>query len=513
MLDLEFSAEQEMLRDTVRKVCATYSPMSVVRELEDDPVGYPVELWKQLGELDLIGLLLPEEHGGSGMTVLEGVVLYEELGRSLAPTPHFASAVLCGGALALAGSAEQQARWLPGVARGEVVLTPAWFEPENSCAPAGIEMRAVPDGDGFRLDGTKRHVPFASSAAALLVLARTGDAPGDVDLFLVDTGTAGVSLHQQLSVASDTQYQVTLDAVRVGTDRRIGAAGTGWATWDAVMHDGCILLAAQAMGGAQQALDITVQYAKDRQQFDKPLGAFQALAHYLADAVTAVDGGTTLVHEAAWARAEGRPVASLAPMAKLFACRTFRDLTAMAQQLFGGIGFTVDFDIQLYFRRAKQLQLSWWDTRYLEELVASAVLDRRALTPKRPSRVSGTRRPVLGSGARRPVLRRGSRDRGCSPPGRCRPRPSSGSGPPTGGTGGSGSAPPGGRARGRPRRRGPTPARPAAGRRCGSRPSATYRSPTAGSGWRPTGSTRAGPPRGRDRRAWRPAARGRGPRR
>ena len=119
------------------------------------------------------------------------------------------------------------------------------------------------------------------------------------------------------------------------------------------MHDGCILLAAQAMGGAQQALDITVQYAKDREQFDKPLGAFQAIAHYLADAVTAVDGGTTLVHEAAWARAEGRPVDKLAPMAKLFACRTYRDVTAMAQQVFGGIGFTVDFDIQLYFRRAK----------------------------------------------------------------------------------------------------------------------------------------------------------------
>ena len=143
------------------------------------------------------------------------------------------------------------------------------------------------------------------------------------------------------------------------------------------MLDGITLLAAQAIGGAQYALDITVQYAKDRRQFDKPLGAFQAIAHYLADAVTAVDGGTTLVHEAAWARAEGRPVDRLAPMAKLFACRTFRDVTAMAQQVFGGIGFTVDFDIQLYFRRAKQLQLSWWDTRHLEELVAAAVLDGR----------------------------------------------------------------------------------------------------------------------------------------
>ncbi len=154
-----------------------------------------------------------------------------------------------------------------------------------------------------------------------------------------------------------------LAGVRVTAADRIGAAGTGWATWSAVMHEAVILAAAQAVGGAQYAMDITVQYAKDRQQFDKPLGAFQALAHYLADAATTVDGAEVLVHEAAWALAEGRSVAKLAPMAKLYACRTFRDVTATAQQIFGGIGFTVEFDIQLYFRRAKQLQMSWWEPR------------------------------------------------------------------------------------------------------------------------------------------------------
>jgi alkylation response protein AidB-like acyl-CoA dehydrogenase len=210
----------------------------------------------------------------------------------------------------------------------------------------------------------------------LVVLARSGEGDDGVDLFLVDPSAPGVRLTQQFSVASDTQYEVVLDGVRIGADARLGAPGSGWATWDAVMHDAIVLLAAQAMGGARRALDITVQYAKDRRQFDKPLGAFQAIAHYLADAVTAVDGGTSLVHEAAWARATGRVEARrLAAMAKLFACQTYRDLTAMAQQVFGGIGFTVEFDIQLYFRRAKALQVSWWDTRYLEELVAASVLD------------------------------------------------------------------------------------------------------------------------------------------
>jgi alkylation response protein AidB-like acyl-CoA dehydrogenase len=377
MLDLKFDAEQEMLRETVRGVCATTSPLSVVRQLEDDSLGYSPELWKQLAHLDLIGLQLPEEYGGSGMTAIEGVVLYEELGRALAPSPHFVSSILSGGALVQAGSEAQKQAWLPGIVTGESILTPAWLEPENGFGPRGIQVRAVKDGDGFVISGTKRHVAFASAATRLVVLARTGDAPTDVDLFLVDPGAAGVSLTQQMTVAADTQYRVDLEGVRVTAEDRIGAAGTGWSTWDSVMHDGIILLGAQAVGGAQYALEITVQYAKDRQQFDKPLGAFQALAHYLSDGATTVDGAEVLVHEAAWARSAGRDVAKLAPMAKLYACRTFRDVTATAQQIFGGIGFTVEFDIQLYFRRAKQLQISWWDTRYLEELVAAAVLDGR----------------------------------------------------------------------------------------------------------------------------------------
>jgi len=376
MLDLTFSPEQEMLRETVRGVVATTSPLSVVRELEDDPTGYSPELWKQLAHLDLIGLQLPEEYGGSGMTTLETVVLYEEFGRAIAPSPHFVSSILSGGALARAGSADQKAAWLPGIVTGEAILTPAWLEPENSSGPMGVQLRAEPFGDGWTLTGTKRHVAFASSASRLVVLARTGDGPEDVDLFLVDPADAGVTLTQQLTIASDAQYRVDLAGVRVGEADRVGAAGTGWVTWSAVMHEAIILVAAQAVGGAQYAMDITVQYAKDRHQFDKPLGAFQALAHYLADATTTVDGAQVLVHEAAWARSEGRPVDKLAPMAKLYACQTFRDVTATAQQIFGGIGFTVEFDIQLYFRRAKQLQMSWWEPRVLEELIASQVLDR-----------------------------------------------------------------------------------------------------------------------------------------
>jgi alkylation response protein AidB-like acyl-CoA dehydrogenase len=297
-----------------------------------------------------------------------------ELGRALAPSPHFVSAVMGGGALLRAGSDEQKRTWLPRIASGDAVVTTAWLEPGNGFGARGVQARAVADGDEFVLDGVKWHVPFAAAATAMIVLARTGDADTDVDLFLVDPSGAGVTMRQQVTLASDCQYEVTLSGVRVPDSARIGSALSGWAAWHDTMLDGIIMLAAQAVGGARYALEITVQYAKDREQFDKPLGAFQAISHYLADAATAVDGAETLVFEAAWARANDRSIDRLAPMAKLFACTTFRDVTAMAQQVFGGVGFTVEYDIQLYFRRAKVQQISWWDDRVLEELVAASVL-------------------------------------------------------------------------------------------------------------------------------------------
>lgn len=375
MLNLDFTEEQDMLREMVRGLLAQHASNEAVRALEDDPVGYSPELWSQLGQLDLLGLLLPAEYGGSEMSMLEGVIVYEELGRSLAPVPHLVSCVLGAGALVRSGSDEQRSEWLPRVASGEAILTPAWLEPENGFGPLGVQVRATGDGGSFTLSGTKRHVQFASSAQRLVVLARTGDAPEEVDLFLVDPQAQGVTLTQQHSISSDTQYQVDFDGVQVTEADRIGAAGSGWATWERVMEEGMILAAALANGGAEHTLEITVQYSKDREQFDKPLGAFQALSHYMADAKTSIDGAKMLVYEAAWAHSKGRSLTRLAPMAKMFACTTYRDTTAMAQQIFGGVGFTLEYEIQLYFRRAKQLQISWNDTRRCEELVAAAVLD------------------------------------------------------------------------------------------------------------------------------------------
>ena len=369
-MDMDFTPEQELLRESVRRTCARHSGTDVVRKLENDPVGYSPALWSALGELGLLGLTIDEKHGGSGMTMVEAALVYEELGRALVPSPHFVSCVLAAGVIARAGSEAQQAKWLPRIAAGDSIVTVAWLEPDGGFTRRGVTATAKRDAGGYVLTGVKRHVPFARAADAMLVLASSGE---DIVLLLVDPAADGVALEQQLTVAGDTQYRVSFDGVRVDDSAVVGS-GDSWDAWHETMLDGAILLAAQAVGGARAALDLAVDYAKTRQQFDKPLGAFQALAHYLADASTAVDGAQTLAWEAAWARSQGEPVDRLAPMAKLYAGQTFRDVTGTAVQIFGGVGFTVEFDIQLYFRRAKSLQLNWWDDRHLEELIAAEVL-------------------------------------------------------------------------------------------------------------------------------------------
>jgi alkylation response protein AidB-like acyl-CoA dehydrogenase len=370
-VDMDFTPEQDLLRDSVRRTCARHGGLDMVRKLENDAVGYSPAFWSALAELGLLGLSLPEEYDGSGMTSVDAAIVYEELGRSLAPSPHFVSCVLAAGVLQRAGDLTQKQSWLPRIAAGEAVLSVAWLEPGGGFGPEGVQVTATPADGGYVLDGVKQHVPFARAADALLVLARS---PEGVVLVLVDAGTPGLSLEQQLTVASDTQFRVTFDGVTVPGDGVLRETGDAWACWHATMLDGAILLAAQAVGAARAALELTVDYAQKREQFDRPLGAFQAIAHYLADATAAVDGTQTLVWEAAWARAEGRPVDRLAPMAKLYAGKTFREATAMAQQVFGGNGFTLDFDVQLYFRRAKSWQLNYWDDRHLEELIADQVL-------------------------------------------------------------------------------------------------------------------------------------------
>jgi alkylation response protein AidB-like acyl-CoA dehydrogenase len=372
-MDLELSDEQRLIQEMTRGLLKEHCPRAVVRKMENDPRGFPPGLWKQMAEAGLAGLLIPESYGGGAQTMLEAALVYEELGRAMAPTPHFVSSVLSTSVLLAAGSDAQKSEWLPRIARGDAIVSVAWLEPARGYGEAGVQLAARSVGREIVLDGVKRHVNYAGAADRLIVLAH-GEA--GVDLWLVDPGTPGVKLTHYLSASGEPHYRVDFAGARVPESARLGAPGSGWRTFSrALRDDGLIPLAALAIGGAAACLEDTVEYAKVRKQFDKPLGAFQALAHYMADASTRIDGGRVLVHEAAWNRARGRDVARFAPMAKLFATNTYQDVTRACAQIWGGVAFTIEYDTQLFFRRAKELQLSWWDVPYLEELIAADVLD------------------------------------------------------------------------------------------------------------------------------------------
>jgi alkylation response protein AidB-like acyl-CoA dehydrogenase len=371
-MDLQLSPEQQMLRDAVRDLCRTHGDPERIRALEDDPVGFDPAAWQSLVGMDLAGLTLPVEHGGSGMSALEAMVVFEELGRAIVPTPLLVSSLVGGGLLAAVGSPDLQAAWLPRVANGEAILTLAWHEAGRSDREEGVALSAVADGDALVLSGTKILVPYASSADAMVVLVRE---EAGVSLVLVETDADGITLQQTTVADSSAQYEVRLDGVRVPAANRLGDPGTGWETFVDVMDDALIAVAAQAVGGTAHVLEMMVDYACERVQFGVPIGNFQGVAHPIADVATELEGARTLVLQAAWARAEHGTGGALPALAKRFACETYRRATRCAHQVYGGIGFTRAIDVQLYFRRAKQIELDWFEPRTLADRIAVAELD------------------------------------------------------------------------------------------------------------------------------------------
>lgn len=374
-MDLELNEEQLMLRDGLQKLLAAECSTKLVRKMENDPVGYSPELWRALAEMGIAGLTIPEDAGGSGQSAIELAIVHEELGKALCPSPLLESSVIAAELLMRAGSAEQKKQWLPAIASGEAVLVPAWLEPGNSFGPRGVRLAAVAGAGGIILSGVKFCVPFAAAASRLLVLARVGPADRDIDILMVDPRASGVSMTQLRTMDSDAQYEVKFDGVVVNESDRIGAKGQGWSSWEAVRTTANIALGAWAVGCGTRAHEMATQYAKERVQFGRPIGSFQAMSHPLANIAMELEGARALVLQAAWASSVGKPFSHLAAMAKLNAEAATTHSTAMAQQVYGGIGFTVDIDIQLYFRRARQNRFAWGTVNDLRETIAASILD------------------------------------------------------------------------------------------------------------------------------------------
>lgn len=330
-MQLTESPEQRELRASVRKFLADKSPLSAVRELMETEAGYDTAVWKQAGsQLGLPGIAIPEQYGGAGFTFVEQAIVLEELGRSLYCGPYFASAVLAANVLLCSDDEAAKQRHLPGIAAGDVIGTVAFTGD------------GVTEGD--RLTGSRELVLDGHIADLFLVVA-------DGSLFAVEAGVPGMSV-QVLPTLDQTRRLARIEFEDTPAEL-IGTPGSAAGVLNRALDRAALALAAEELGGAQAALDMALGYLKTREQFDRPVGSFQALKHRCADLLLAVESTRSAVLYGAWAVADGSDeVPMIAPLTKAYASETFAQAAGENIQMHGGIGFTWEHDAHLYFKRA-----------------------------------------------------------------------------------------------------------------------------------------------------------------
>ncbi len=372
-MDLGLNETQQMLKNSAREFLQAECPDTYVRAMEDDERGYTPEMWQKIAEQGWLGLIFPEEYGGVGLSYLDLSVLLEETGRALLPGPLFSTVVMGGMAILDAGTEAQKQELLPQISEGQHIVTLALTEPSARWDSEGIETTATPDGDGWRINGTKLFVPNAHVSDTFVVAARTGDAPTDITLFLVPRNTDGVTQTLLKTIASDRQSEITFENVSVPASAALGEVNKGWDTIEKVLAWGAIGKCSEMVGGAEQVLEMTVEYAKQRTQFGRPIGSFQAIQHHCANMATDVEGSRYITYQAAWLLSEGEDSAQEVAMAKAWVSDAYRRICALGHQCHGAIGFTKEHNMQLYSRRAKAAELAFGDTDFHLETVAANI--------------------------------------------------------------------------------------------------------------------------------------------
>jgi alkylation response protein AidB-like acyl-CoA dehydrogenase len=379
-MDFDFTQEQVMLRTLTREFLARESAPRAVRALMDDPRGYSDATWRQIAEMGLPGLAIDPGYGGQGLGMIEMALMLEEMGRVAYPGPYFATSVLAANVIAASGQANQMARYLPDIARGQTTATLAFIEDALAWTPSGVKLRAEQHGGEYVLSGTKRFVPFGHSADLVLVAARTGAGEDGTTVFAVDGHASGLrqTPNQEMDHTSRTSTLV-LDGVRVGADAVIGEVGHGWRVLGPTMQRAAVGAAAQMLGAARRCMEMSVEYAKVRHQFGQPIGMFQAIKHACAEMLLEVENANSATYYAAWALDAQSPDAPLAvSAAKAYVGDASRKVCGSSIQVHGGIGFTWEYDLHLFFKRAKHFEPLYGDADFHREQALRFVLDREA---------------------------------------------------------------------------------------------------------------------------------------
>jgi alkylation response protein AidB-like acyl-CoA dehydrogenase len=367
----DLTDEQQAIRSTAHDFLASRFKSERIREIAAGEDGFDEGGWKEMAELGWAGLALPEEWGGQGLGIVELAVLFEEMGYALAPSPLLSNTI-AGLAIAAGGSDEQRQRWLRPLAAGELRVTPALIDADGPAEPARFSLEAEADGDGIVLDGEKTLVMDAASADLFLV------ATADNRRHLVDRAAEGVTVIPEDSIDPTRRLSsVRLEQVRVSAESTLPG---GEADYYPVFLRACVAIAAESTGVAQRALEMSVSYAKDRQQFGRPIGAYQAVSHRCAQMLLETENSRSAVYGAAWAAdAEPESLPLAAAMAKAYASDAGWRVPDAAIQVHGGIGFTWEHDLHFFLKRGRANAATFGDARWHRERIADAVLAGEAV--------------------------------------------------------------------------------------------------------------------------------------
>jgi alkylation response protein AidB-like acyl-CoA dehydrogenase len=374
-MDLGFSQEQEILRKGARDFVKGHLKTPLAKEIqrfEQDPLGYDQATWREMAALGWMGCAIPAEYEGVGGSFLDLIVLLEEIGSSCLPGPFF-STVTSAFIILNAGNEAQKKKILPAVSQGDLIFTLALNEPHAQWHAGSIETVASLEQGNFIVSGTKLFVPDAYAAHLLIVAAKTGEPSSlneGITLFLVDTKSQGLTIDRLKTISSDRKCKVVLDKVKVGKEAVIGEVNEGWPLVKQAIERAAVAKCAEMVGGAQQVLNMTVQYAKDRIQFGKPIGSFQAIQQHCANMAIDIDASRFLTYEAAWAISEGLACAIEVSVAKAWVSDAYQRVMRLAHQIHGAIGYTMEHDLQLYFKRAEAGAMDWGDSDFHRSLIA-----------------------------------------------------------------------------------------------------------------------------------------------
>ena len=352
-MDVLLSEEEQMVKNLAREFLEAECSTELAREMELDDLGYPPGLWKQMADLGWFGMAIPEAYGGQGLPLIYLGIILEEVGRAIAPVP-FHSTMVAALTIAEDGSEAQKQEILPKVASGESVLTWAFTEKVPKYSPETIHAEAKKDGGDYVISGTKLFVDNFNVADKCLVVCRTSpesDSNKGISLFLVDANSRGITQTHLVTIAKDKQSRVVFDQVRVPAADMIGEQDQGWPIVQNMLDRGTALLCAQMVGAARKDAELGIEYAKGRVAFGRPIGSFQSIQHMCADMTIWVDGGQMLTYEALWRMDQGLPASIEVSQAKSFCNEKCEAAVRSSQVIHGGIGFMMEFDLHLWFRR------------------------------------------------------------------------------------------------------------------------------------------------------------------